>query len=133
MKKKTSQQNHDLLSYYIPWMLVFLLINSIIIVRIVVFWDMKPYSMTDRYQHSEEHATSIFKEKNSLFFFTLKIEVAGSSETIIPIYQSTEYHIPGFSNLILNNMRTSSISESVSSINFLRFIFDIEITGNSLM
>jgi hypothetical protein len=32
-------------------MSVFLLINSIRIIKIRVFWDMKPYSMINRYHH----------------------------------------------------------------------------------
>jgi hypothetical protein len=37
-----------------------------------------------------------FKEEKSLSSFTLKIEAAGSSETLIPIYKSIQHHIPGF-------------------------------------
>jgi hypothetical protein len=78
---------------------------------IMVFWDMKPYSVIGT-NISEQRVTSIFNKDKPLLPFNLKTDlypkdsVTGFSETLTATYQRTQYHIPGFPNLILTAMIT---------------------------
>jgi hypothetical protein len=54
----------------------------------MVFWNMTSCSLVDRYQCFQEPAASIFRAELSA--------ALGSTETLVPTYQTTCSHIPEY-------------------------------------
>jgi hypothetical protein len=54
-------------------------------IKITILWYATPFNLVDTYQR---FGTTCF-----LLFSTLMVEVAASSETLVPIYESISRHI----------------------------------------
>jgi hypothetical protein len=73
-------------------------ILKVISMKITVVSGVTPYSLVDGYQCFRGSYCFHLQDKRTYFFYP-KMEAAGSSETLVPIFETAWCHIPKGINL----------------------------------
>jgi hypothetical protein len=69
-------------------------VATIVAVKIVVFWDLKPCIFVDTYQGFGRCGASIFDVE-----ITMKMKAADVFETLFPLYQAKQRYVQEVSSL----------------------------------